>query len=72
MFRNMSKRTVKLLEAFEALPLDDKQSFAVEVLRRTRELPFDSGPISDEEIGQAGRSLFAFLDQEENASTQVL
>lgn len=68
----MSMHAVKLLEAFEALPLDDKQSFAVEVLRRTRELPFDSGPISDEEIGQAGRSLFAFLDQEENASTQVL
>lgn len=71
MFRNMSMHVVKLLEAFEALPLDDKQSFAVEVLRRTRELPFDSGPISDEEIGQVGRSLFTFLDQEENASTQV-
>lgn len=65
----MSRRAVQLLQAFEALPPDDKQAFAVEVLRRTRELPFDSGPLSDEEIGDAGRSLFAFLDQEENAST---
>lgn len=64
----MSKHAVELLEAFEALPLADKQAFAVEVLRRTRQLPFDSGPITDEEIGEAGRSLFAFLDQEENAS----
>ena len=64
----MSKRAVELLEAFEALPPSDKQAFAIEVLRRTRELPFDSGPLTDEEIGDAGRSLFAFLDQEENAS----
>ena len=65
----MSSNTVELLEAFEALSPGDKQAFAVEVLRRTRELPFDSGPIADEEIGEAGRSLSAFLDQEENAST---
>ncbi len=65
----MSKHAVELLEAFEALPPGDKQAFAIEVLRRTRELPFDSGPITDEEIGETGRSLFAFLDQEENGST---
>jgi hypothetical protein len=64
----MSKQTVQLLEAFEALPLDDKQTFALEILRRTRELPLDSGPISDEEIGEAGKALIAFLDQEENAA----
>ena len=64
----MSKHATELLEAFEALPPGDKQAFAVEVLRRTRELPFDSGPIADEEIGEVGRSLFAFLDQEENAA----
>ena len=63
----MSKHAVELLEAFQALPPGDQQAFAVEVLRRTRNLPFDSGQISDEEIGEAGRSLFAFLDQEENA-----
>lgn len=64
----MSKHGIELLEAFEALPPGERQAFAVEVLRRTRDLPFDSGPISDEEIGEAGRSLFAFLDQEESAS----
>ena len=62
------KHTVELLEAFEALPPGEKQDFAVEVLRRTRELPLDSGPITDEEIGEAGRALFALLDQEESAA----
>jgi hypothetical protein len=57
------------LDAFEALPQEEKQEFAVEVLRRTRELPFDSGPITDEEIGEAGRVLFSFLDQDENATS---
>jgi hypothetical protein len=66
----MSKQAVELLNAFDALPPCDKQAFAIEVLRRTRELPFDSGSVSDEEIGEAGRSLFAFLDQEENASAK--
>ncbi|MFN7922473.1 MAG: hypothetical protein U0Q16_20380 [Bryobacteraceae bacterium] len=64
----MGTHAIELLEAFEALPQDDKQFFAVEILRRTRELEFDSGPITDEEIGEAGRSLFALLDQEEDAS----
>jgi hypothetical protein len=64
----MSEQTAQLLDAFEALPSDDKQAFAVEIMRRTRELPFDSGPITDEEIGEAGKALFALLDQEENAA----
>jgi hypothetical protein len=64
----MSERTAQLLDAFEALPSDDKQAFAVEIMRRTRELPFDSGPITDEEIGEAGKAIFAHLDQEENAA----
>lgn len=64
----MSIHATALLDAFEALPPEERQEFAVEVLRRTRELPFDSGPIADEEIGEAGRALFSFLDQEENAA----
>ena len=64
----MSKHAVELLVAFEALPPGDRQAFAIEVLRRTRELPFDSGPVTDAEIGEGGRFLFGFLDQEENAS----
>ncbi|HTP86350.1 MAG TPA: hypothetical protein VMJ34_05355 [Bryobacteraceae bacterium] len=65
----MGKHAVELLQAFEALPPDDKQAFAVEVLRRTRDLPFDSGPITDEEIGESGRALFALLDSEGDSST---
>lgn len=65
----MSKHAAALLEAFEALPPEERQEFAVEFLRRTRDLPFDSGPITDEEIGEAGRALFSFLDQEENAAS---
>jgi hypothetical protein len=64
----MSKQTLDLLEAFDSLPANDKQIFAVEILRRTRDLPHDSGPIGDEEIGGAGRALFASLDLEENAA----
>jgi hypothetical protein len=64
----MSEQTVQLLDAFDALPSDDKQTFAVEIMRRARELPFDSGPIADEEIGEAGKAVFALLDQEENAA----
>jgi hypothetical protein len=57
----MSSHAAEVLKEFEALSPADKQSVAVEILRRTRDLPFDSGPIADEEIGEAGRSLFAFL-----------
>ena len=64
----MSKRAVELLEAFEALAPEDRQALAVEILRRTREMPFDSGPLSDEDVGEAGRALFAHLDQEEDAA----
>ena len=64
----MGKQASQLLAAFETLPPADKQAFAMEILRRTRELPFDSGPVTDEEIGETGRALFAFLDQDENAS----
>ena len=64
----MSKEAAQLLAAFDALPIDDKHTLAIEILRRTRELPFDSGPISDEEIGEAGRSVFSLLDREEDAA----
>jgi|GEM_PF-613299 len=64
----MGTNAAHLLEVFETLPPSDKQAFAIEILRRTREVPFDSGPVTDEEIGEAGRALFAFLDQEESAA----
>ena len=62
----MSQETTALLEAFDALPADEKRAFTVEFLRRT--LPFDSGPLDDEETAQATRSLFAMLDKEEDES----
>ena len=37
------------------------------IQRRTRELPFDSAPITDEEIGEASKAMFALLDQEDLA-----
>jgi hypothetical protein len=64
----MSKQALDLLEAFDSLPADDQQTFAMEILRRTRDLPFDSGPLADEEIGDAGKVLFGFLDRDESAA----
>ena len=64
----MSTHALELLGAFEALPPAEQQSFIIEVLRRTRDFPLDSGPITDDEIGEAGRSFFAFLDREEDQS----
>jgi hypothetical protein len=60
----MSKEAAQLLEEFKELPEAEKRIFTAEFFRIT--LPFDSGPIEDDEIGQAGRSLFALLDQEED------
>ena len=46
----MSERATELLEAFEALPEEEKRAFTVELLRRA---PFDSGPLDDEETAAA-------------------
>lgn len=60
----MSKQTVELLEAFEALPDEERRVFTVEVLRRA--VPYDSGPMEDEELARAADDLFAVLDVEES------
>ena len=60
----MSKQTAQLLEAFEALPEEEKQVFTVEFLRRA--IPFESGPLDDAETAQAADQLFAVLDAEED------
>ena len=60
----MSRQTIQLLEAYEALPEEEKRLFTAEFLRRA--LPFDSGPLEDEETAHAADRLFAFLDAEEN------
>ncbi len=59
----MSDETQALLEAFEQLPADEKRAFTEEVLRRS--LPFDSGPLADEEIGGASAALFDSLENED-------
>ena len=56
----MSSDTQALLDAFDHLPVDEKQVFTSEVLRRL--LPFDSGLVSDEEIGTASNALLQSLD----------
>jgi len=60
----MSRETQALLEAFDHLPAEEKRAFAQEVLRRS--LPFDSGQLSDEEIGAASDALWQSLDDEED------
>lgn len=59
----MSRETQALLEAFEHLPAEEKRAFTDEVLRRS--LPFDSGPLEDQEIGAASTALLESLDQED-------
>jgi hypothetical protein len=59
----MSRDCETLLEAFEHLPAEEKRVFAEEVLRRS--LPFDSGPIADEEMGAASAPLFRSLEEED-------
>lgn len=63
----MSRQTQSLLEAFDHLSAEEKRTFAQEVFRRS--LPFDSGPMSDQEISTASTGLFEFLDQEDADST---
>ena len=59
----MSRDTQALLEAFEQLPAEEKRAFTEEFLRRV--LPFDSGPLEDEEIGAASANLFRSLEEKD-------
>jgi hypothetical protein len=64
----MTRNCETLLEAFEHLPTEEKRVFAEEVLRRS--LPFDSGPLADEEIGGASAALFRSLEEEDDPTTR--
>ena len=65
----MSRPTSQLLEAFDALPNEEQRAFTAEFLRRA--IPFDSGPLDDEETAHAADQIFSILDAEENdASTR--
>ena len=52
------------MEAFDALPAEEKRVFTAAFLRKT--IPFDSGPLDDQETTDAADSLFATLDADEN------
>jgi hypothetical protein len=56
----MSNQTAELLEAFEALPEDEKRVFTVEFLRRAP--AFDSGPLEDSETADAADHALAGLE----------
>jgi hypothetical protein len=56
----MSSQIARLLEAFEALPDDEKRVFTLELLRRA--VPFDSGPLDDAELAAAADELLANLE----------
>ena len=60
----MSRQTAEPFEAFEALPEEEKRIFIAEFLRRA--IPFDSGPLDDDETAHAADQLFAGLSAEEN------
>lgn len=59
----MTHQTAALLDAFASLRVEEKRAFADEILRRS--LPFDSGPLADEEIEAASAALFESLDEED-------
>lgn len=63
----MSRETADLLEAFEALPEEEKRAFTAEFLRRAA--PFDSGPLDDAETTQAADQLFAALEAEDDETS---
>jgi hypothetical protein len=64
----MSRQTAALLEAFEALPEDEKRAFTVEFLRRA--MPCDSGPLDDKETAHAADQLLAALDENDGSGTR--
>ena len=60
----MSSQTIQLVDAFDALPAEEKRIFTAEFFRCV--IPFDSGPLDDEETAHAADALFALLDAEEH------
>jgi hypothetical protein len=55
----MGRQTFALLEAFEALPEEEKREFTAEFLRQA--IPFDSSPLEDEETARAADQLFGLF-----------
>ncbi|MBY0372916.1 MAG: hypothetical protein K2Q23_02915 [Bryobacteraceae bacterium] len=59
----MSRQTTQLLDAFDALPAEEKREFTAAFLRRA--LPFDSAPLDDDETARAADEVLGLLDSEE-------
>ncbi|MFN7544731.1 MAG: hypothetical protein ACK5TN_18275 [Acidobacteriota bacterium] len=51
-----------MLEAFDSLPSQQQRAFTADFLRRA--IPFDSGPLDDEESARAAEEIFNMLDAE--------
>ena len=62
--KHMSRQTSQLLESFEALPSEEQRAFTVDFLRRL--IPFDAGPLDDEETAFAADEIFSMIDAEEH------
>ena len=62
----MSRESQALLDAFEHLSAEEKSVLADEILRRL--LPFESGPLADEEIDAAGAVLFESLEGDDTCA----
>jgi hypothetical protein len=60
----MSTQMNELLDAYEALAPPEKRAFTAEFLKRV--IPFDSGPLDDEETAHATDQILAALEAEEN------
>lgn len=65
----MSSETAQLIAKFEALPVDEKQSFLQELFLRLP--PIDSGAVSDDTIAAGADQLAALIaEDEERARTR--
>ena len=60
----MSSQSSQLLEAFDAMPTEEKRAFTAEFFRRV--IPFDSGALDDEETAHAADTMLAALDSDED------
>ncbi len=66
----MSNKAAQLLETFEALPVEERQAVLIEIFRRTRDIPIDSGPLDDADIGYSGTAFLAHLDREDDVASK--
>ena len=64
----MTDATLKLIEAFTALPAPERHAVLVELARISEA---DAGSLTDEELTSAGAQLFAMYDAEEAANGET-